>query len=266
MRRLIPLPESGIGDIAPDDAAALAEVYAYPAAAATRTWLRANMVSSADGAAQLDGLSTGLSGAGDKRIFHVLRALADVILVGQNTVLQENYVPLREPEGDVADRRAAAGQAPVPAIAVVCDEPDRLDYRAPLFTEALVPTVVITTRRASAGRAWAKAVQVADGIVVSEPGREDQVDLRAAVVALAERGWTRVLCEGGPTLLAQLAVAGLLDELCLSVSPQVTAGPGKRITHGSVPGAPLHLQLAGLLEEDGFLFARYRADRARAGS
>ena len=51
------------------------------------------------------------------------------------------------------------------------------------------------------------------------------MDLRAAVSALAERGHRRMLAEGGPHLLAQLAGEGLLDELCLTIGP-LMAGPG----------------------------------------
>ena len=60
----------------------LAEAYGYP----RERWLRTNMVMSADGAGALDGLSGGLSGTGDKRVFGILRVLADVVLVGSGTV------------------------------------------------------------------------------------------------------------------------------------------------------------------------------------
>ncbi len=56
-------------------------------------WLRANMVTSLDGAASLDGRSGGLSGAADEQVFAMLRALADVILVGAGTVRAEGYGP-----------------------------------------------------------------------------------------------------------------------------------------------------------------------------
>jgi riboflavin biosynthesis pyrimidine reductase len=87
---------------------------------------------------------------------------------------------------------------------------------------------------------------------------DDDIDFGEMRRQLAERGLTRVLCEGGPTLLAALLAAGGLDELCLSVSP-IAAGPGAgRIVAGQPwPGAPVPLRLTGLLEEDGALFARY---------
>ena len=53
----------------------------------------------------------------------------------------------------------------------------------------------------------------------------DSVDIVAAVTALAGRGHRRILTEGGPYLLTQIIDAGLLDDLCLTLSP-VLAGPG----------------------------------------
>ena len=40
-----------------------------------------------------------------------------------------------------------------------------------------------------------------------------------------------MLAEGGPRLLAQLVDADLVDELCLTVEPQLVGGPVGRVTH-----------------------------------
>jgi riboflavin biosynthesis pyrimidine reductase len=79
-----------------------------------------------------------------------------------------------------------------------------------------------------------------------------------ALDVLGGRGHRAVLAEGGPTLNAQLAGAGLLDELCLSLSPRLVGGAAKRILDGlPVPG-PAPLRLCSVCEQDGFLFLRYR--------
>lgn len=77
--------------------AELAAAYAYPepGPGGRQPWLRANMVSTLDGAAQHDGRSQPISTATDMRIFGTLRALADVVLVGAETVRQEGYRPAR---------------------------------------------------------------------------------------------------------------------------------------------------------------------------
>ncbi len=79
---------------APLGDAELAALYAYPA----EPWLRANMVASVDGAASLSGVTKGLSSTADKRLFALLRTLADVIVVGAATVRAENYAPVRQHE------------------------------------------------------------------------------------------------------------------------------------------------------------------------
>ncbi|MFC8457907.1 dihydrofolate reductase family protein, partial [Streptomyces sp. NPDC057242] len=156
MRRLFPVTDMTAGPAAPtapagparEDGAgdggwsldALADAYAYPEGGGP--WLRANMVSSLDGAGQHGGRSQPLSSDTDMRIFGTLRGLADVIVVGAETVRLEGYRPARAREA-FAERRAAAGQGPAPVIAVVTGSLD-LDFSLPLFTAPLVPTLVLT--------------------------------------------------------------------------------------------------------------------------
>ncbi|MFF8863082.1 pyrimidine reductase family protein [Streptomyces sp. NPDC015139] len=235
--------------------AELAAAYAYPTPepGAPRPWLRANMVSSLDGAAQHEGHSQPISSAADMRIFGTLRALADVVVVGAETVRQEGYRPARA-RAEFAGARTAAGQGPAPAIAVVTASLE-LDFSLPLFTSPLVPTLVLTgaaaapERVAAAEKAGARVVVAGEGMGV-EPAR--------AVRALAELGHTRLLTEGGPRLLGQLIAAEVLDELCLTVSPTLTAGDAQRIAGGPSVAVPRRFGLLSLLEEDGFLFGRYR--------
>lgn len=226
----------------------LARLYAYP----RDSWLRANFVASADGAASIDGLSGGLSGPDDKRIFGVLRALADVVLVGAGTARAEEYRPaLRRPS--LAALRE--GRPETPTIALVTRTLG-LNLTASLFTDTPpdARTIVITCAAADAELRAATA-KVADVIVAGE----ETVDLAAAVTALAGRGLRQVICEGGPHLLAGLTTDGLLDELCLSLSPTL-AGPGaSRIVAGQPqPARPLALKHV-LVSDDGFLFSRYVA-------
>ncbi|MFF7245991.1 pyrimidine reductase family protein [Embleya sp. NPDC008237] len=243
MRRLLPVPST---PAEPD--VDLVEAYAYPP---DRTWLRANMVASLDGAAQApDGLSAGLSSPADKRIFGVLRGLADVVLVGAATVRQEGYRPPK-PKAAYAAARAAAGQPPAPVIAIV-SRSLALDFTTPLFTEAITPTIVITCEDA-APQGLAAAREYGDVIVA---GR-DRVDFASALDALAARGLTRQLTEGGPHVLAQIAACGRLDELCLTLSPLLTAGPADRILAGPTLVDAVPMRPVSLLEEDGSLFTRY---------
>jgi riboflavin biosynthesis pyrimidine reductase len=254
MRRLFPVtdqtagPGSGQGgEWTPQE---VAEAYAYPAGRGT--WLRANMVTTLDGAAQHDGRSRTISSATDMRIFGVLRGIADVVVVGAETVRQEGYRPARRRE-DLDAVRADAGQAPVAAIAVVTASL-ALDFSAPLFTSPLVPTLVLTGAAApaeglrAAERAGAEVIITGDGAGV-DPAR--------AVAALAGRGLRRLLTEGGPRLLGQFVSAGVLDELCLTMSPLLASGYAQRIAAGPAVAVPERFGLTSLIEEDGFLFSRY---------
>src|SRR5580692_1929941 len=223
----------------------LAEAYAYP----RERWLRTNMVMSADGAGSVNGLSGGLSAAGDKRVFGILRVLADVVLVGSGTAEAENYKPAR-PRPALASLRA--GRPATATIAVISGSLD-LDLESPLFTDAPADARTIVITREKAGpELQAAAAKTADVIVAGQ----DKVDLAAALDALADRGLSRVNCEGGPHLLSQVAAAGLLDELTLTVSPTL-AGPGTgRIVAGPAFAAD-RMTLAQVLTEDGYLFCRY---------
>jgi 5-amino-6-(5-phosphoribosylamino)uracil reductase len=259
MRSLFPVTEATLSPRGREDREwgfdELAEAYAYPPApeGMREPWLRANMVSTLDGAAQHNGRSQPISSPADMRIFGTLRGLADVVVVGAETVRREGYRPAR-PREDFAALREAAGQGPAPAIAVVSASLD-LDFSLPLFTSPAVPTLLLTgaaaapDRVAAAERAGVRVVIAGDGMGV-DPAR--------AVRALAGLGHTRLLTEGGPRLLGQLVAAGVLDELCLAVSPMLTAGGAQRIAGGPSVTVPRRYELVSLLEEAGFLFGRYR--------
>ncbi|WP_210580830.1 pyrimidine reductase family protein [Streptomyces sp. GESEQ-4] len=255
MRRLFPVTYETAPDAREWSLDELADAYAYPepGPGGREPWLRANMVGTLDGAAQHGGRSQPISSATDMRIFGTLRALADVVVVGAETVRLEGYRPARARE-EFARRRTEAGQAPAPAIAVVTASMD-LDFSLPLFTSPTVPTLILTgaaaapDRIATAEKAGARVVIAGDGIGV-DPAR--------AVRALGDLGHTRLLTEGGPRLLGQLVAAEVLDELCLTVSPMLTAGDAQRIAGGPTVAVPRRFALVSLLEEEGFLFSRYR--------
>ncbi|MCX2924622.1 pyrimidine reductase family protein [Streptomyces sp. NEAU-W12] len=235
--------------------AELAAAYAYPEperGGGRQPWLRANMVSTLDGAAQHEGRSQPISSPADMRVFGTLRALADVVLVGAETVRQEGYRPARARAGFAAAREAA-GQGPAAAIAVVSASLD-LDFSLPLFTSPLAPTLILAGAAAPPARV---AAAEAAGARVVTAGEGAGVDPARAVRELARLGHTRLLTEGGPRLLGQLVAAGALDELCLTVAPMLTAGDAQRIAGGPSVTLPRRFTLKAVLEEDGFLFTRY---------
>ncbi len=226
MQRLFPVVS---GASAADDVD-LVEAYAYPSSG---TWLRANMVTSTDGEiAAGDGLSAGLSGPADKRLFGALRRLADVVMVGAGTAKAEGYRPAALPIALVSSRLS-------------------LDLDGPLFTAATHRTIVLTSEAAPADRRR-QAHERADVVICGD----DTVDLTQAVQALVDRGHRKLLTEGGPTLLGSLLAASGLDELCLTTAPLLVAGSGPGLLGAVELPAPARLELTDLFTEDGFLFHR----------
>jgi riboflavin biosynthesis pyrimidine reductase len=229
------------------------DVYGDVPRAEGRPGVRLNMIASVDGATSVDGLSGKLGGAADHRVFFVLRSLADVILVAAGTVRAEGYGPAELPT-ETQEARRRRGQTPVPAIAVVSHSCN-LDWRSPFFTAATVRPIIVTVADAPADHR-SQATDAADVIMAGER----DVDLRRALDAIGERGARSVLAEGGPSLNAQLAGAGLLDEVCLTLSPAIVGGDGKRIVTGPALDMAATLRLCSLCEDDGYLFLRYRTD------
>src|SRR3954451_700770 len=117
MHLLLPAPVGpAAGERLDDDT--LARLYAYPALDGGESWLRVNFVSTLDGAATgADGRSGSINTGADREVFALLRALADVVLVGAGTARAEGYRRAVTPRKWRA-RRQAAGQQAHPVVAV----------------------------------------------------------------------------------------------------------------------------------------------------
>jgi riboflavin biosynthesis pyrimidine reductase len=201
-----------------------------------------------------------LSSAADKEVFFFLRGIADVVLAGASTVRAENYGPARLAP-DVVAERERRGQAALPRIAVVTRSM-KLDWAARLFAPVhstpkpgrpfiLCPAVGPEAEQAAAAR-------VADVIVAGETS----VNLAEALRTLAAQGVRVVLGEGGPTLNGDLLAAGLVDELCLTLSPALVGGTGRRISGWTQSRQPLPLELLTVAEADNALLLRYAVKNA----
>jgi riboflavin biosynthesis pyrimidine reductase len=226
-----------------------------------RPWVLANMIASIDGAAtDPTGRSAGLGGPADLRVFSAIRAVADVVLAGAGTVRTERYGPARLPPAQQEIRRRR-GQSRQPRIAVVTRSL-ALDLDLPMFRDAsdeYRPIVITTTagldRVRRHGAPDARDLAMVAEIVVAG---EQSVDWGTALRALHTTARAGVLLvEGGPTTTAQLPAADLLDELCLTVSPQLVAGETLRIVSGLQVDAPHRMTLDRVLLEDDYLFLRY---------
>ena len=249
MRQLYPV---ALDDVAPADA------YVDPVRVARpdRPWVLLNMVSSADGATVVDGVSEKLGGQGDWAIFMFLRSLADAILAGAGTVRAEGYGPPKIRE-EHREGRIQRGQAPRPRLCIATRGAG-FDWSTPLFSDPDNRPIILCPADAPAER-LTQAHEHAD--VIAEG--KDQLDLAAALQRLADDGVGILLCEGGPSLNGTLLEHGLVDELCLTLSPTlVGAGGGATIVGDAQLPAPVGMHLVSVLEEDGDLFLRYLLARS----
>ena len=222
--RFLSGPEPIAGELTDAD---LRRLYAVP-----RTpWLRANMVATVDGAATgPDGKTGTINNAADKRVFDLLRDLADAIVVGAGTARAEGYAPVGRPTVVVS----RSGSVP------------------PRLRDAAPGEVLMVTCSAAEHLAGARDVLGAEHVLVVGGHR---VDLAAMVAGLADRGLAHLLTEGGPHLLRDLLAQECLQELCATTVPLAVGGPHPRMTNGATLGVPLELGL--LLEEAGTLLARW---------
>ena len=156
-------------------------------------------------------------------------------VVGAGTLRVEGYRPLSDKPLVVVSARASV--------------PDRL--RA-----APVGSVLMATCAAAPGLGEARSLLGPEHVIVAG---ESSVDLAEVAADLHSRGLEHLLSEGGPTLLAALLAADLVDELDATVVPRLVAGDGPRIVAGPPVDVPLSLHL--LLEEDGTLLARWLTPR-----
>jgi riboflavin biosynthesis pyrimidine reductase len=222
----------------------LGDAYDWPEA----RWVRACMVMGLDGSiAGPDGLSGSISSPMDRAVLAAIRRHADAYLVGAGTVRAERYGAVRaRPES--IDQRTAAGQAPAPTLAIV-SATCRFDWEDAAFATSDNRPIVLTVDRSdpadrAAAARWCEVVVVG----------QERVEPHAALEVLAARGLTRVTCEGGDALLTQMVRAGALDEVDLTLAPVVAASP-RPARPG--PAVLTGMRLHQLLEDDGFLFARY---------
>ncbi|WP_404285798.1 dihydrofolate reductase family protein [Glutamicibacter arilaitensis] len=221
-------------------------------AASQRPFVRFNFVSSIDGSAQRDGLSGGLGSAGDRRIFSLLRRLADVVLVGAGTVRAEGYAGPLIGDADIAWREAQ-GLSAQPVLAIVSHGLN-LEPEDEVFTLSPVPVLVFTSIQVTEEQ----RNRFASHVELVEVAEVDHgCDPQEIVADLLARGLGFIHAEGGPHLLGQFIAADQVDSMCVSYSPLLLAGSGQRIAHGPRQEAR-KLEMHSLFEEESMLFCDYR--------
>ncbi|HKF24170.1 MAG TPA: dihydrofolate reductase family protein [Candidatus Angelobacter sp.] len=199
----------------------------FPNPPKDRPWTLANFVQSIDGVASFGGKhATGgdlAQSQEDQWLMGLLRAHADAILLGLNTLIAETAILTQINAGrgpvykiehpELRELRQRLGRQRESVILVTASARfDPAAYR--LFDGDEVQAFVLTTATGASRLAGTKAQ-----VIVA--GKDQSVDLPLAVQILRrDLGVEYLLCEGGPTLYGNMAKAGLIDEKFVTVAPR----------------------------------------------
>jgi riboflavin biosynthesis pyrimidine reductase len=250
----------------------------FRTSAAARPFVIANFVSTLDGVVsyEIKGESGGSTISGsdpaDRFIMGLLRASADAVMVGAGTLQKVSAKSLWTPEyvypdaeHCYAEYRVNALRKPEYPLLVIVSGSGRLELERAIFRTPAMRTVVITT---SAGRdeltrrGAANLASVEINALNSSSGR---IAPRAILQLLQSRfGVKTLLHEGGPTLFGQFLAAKAVDELFLTLSPQIAGREGDPTRPAVVQGVQFEpdsapwFQMVSVKEKAAYLYLRYR--------
>jgi riboflavin biosynthesis pyrimidine reductase len=233
----------------------------------------ANFVSTLDGVVAFD--TVGRSGGGevsgfsepDRFVMGMLRAMADVVLVGAGTVRAAStheWTP-RHVHPESAElyetwRQEMGVQGGQPTT-IVATTSGSLDPKHPGLSAPDVPVVVATTQ---VGAERLQAVGPASNVRIEVVSAGPLIDPSRLVELAASAGARLILCEGGPHLIGELLRVGLLDELFLTIAPQIAGRDATSHRLALVEGAAFDVatapwaELASVRRSGNHLFLRYR--------
>jgi len=200
----------------------------FPPPPAGRPWIYSNFVQSLDGVSSLLGKHASggdISQSSDDRwLMDLLRAHADAILLGMNTLREEQRlrgpesrgIVFRVADATLRDLRTTLGKGRERNI-VITKAADLDLSRHKVFDGDVVDASILTS---PAGAERLRAQGGHPHVAIIAAGDGENLDLPRAIAKLREElGIEYLLCEGGPTVYGNLARADLVDEKFMTVAP-----------------------------------------------
>ena len=213
------------------------ELYRPPRA----DWVRLNLIGTLSGSAVgPDGTSDSITNPVDRVILRAIRSLADVVVVGAQSVRAEAYF---------APRHAA--------LAVVSRSGDLSGRAVPSSSDhgqfiVLCPADAVARAR--------ETVADPNAEIIAVPDVDGSLPAAAIVDALRTAGYTSIVAEGGPAIAAHLIRGGVVDELCLTTSPQLDGARLPLFGAGEFSAVPLTLTQL-LVDDASATYARWAVPR-----
>ncbi len=246
---------------------------------AGRPYIIGNFVSTLDGVVALN--TPGVRGSGgeisgfnthDRMVMGLLRAVAGAVVVGAGTL---RSVPdhrwtadyIYPPLAPAYQRLRADLGLTEPPLTVIVTAHGEIDLSLPVFQSGETSVLIVTTRPGAERLKSQELPAWAQVSVVEGDGAVRAADALAAI--RQTRACDLILTEGGPTLMGDFMAERLLDELFLTLAPQVagrddsTARPGFVDGRRFAPERPLWGDLVDVRRGGSHLFLRYAFDGAR---
>ena len=249
----------------------------FPPSPAERPFVISNFVSTLDGVVsyeikgQAGGSTISGSDTADRFIMGLLRASADAIIVGARTVNDVSPESLWIPEYTYPDAkhfyrqyRVNVLQKPEYPLLVIVSGSGRLELERAIFRTPGVRSVVITTSTGRDALVRAGATKVPSVQVHALDASSGTIAPLAMLRLLyGQLGVRRLLHEGGPVLFGQFLAAEAVDELFLTLSPQIAGRRADAIRPGLVQGIEFRpdcapwFQLLSVKQRAEHLYLRY---------
>jgi riboflavin biosynthesis pyrimidine reductase len=250
----------------------------FPRSAAVRPFIIANFVSTLDGVVSYEikdrsgGSTISGSDPSDRFIMGLLRASADAVIVGARTVQDVSAESLWTPEYTYPDAkrlyaeyRINALHKPEYPLLVVVSSSGRLELERAIFRAPAMRTLVITSM-AGKDELTRRGATTQGSVEIHAFNSNGGSIAPTTILQLlqSEYGIQTLLHEGGPTLFGQFLAAGTVDELFLTLSPQIAGREGSptrpALVQGVrfVPDSAPWFQMLSVKQKAAHLYLRYR--------